>query len=65
MAIRTDKLVVRSGLATSASEAERKRKERAVRINGEVVSATQIAKFVPGTLTLSVGRKVRKVNITL
>ncbi len=65
MAIRTDKLLVRSGLANSVSEAERKRKEKAVRINGEVVSATQIAKFVPGTLTLSVGRKLRKVNITL
>src|SRR5271157_2363166 len=43
-AIRTDKLLVQAGLVASATEGERKRKERAVRINGEVVSATQIAK---------------------
>jgi tyrosyl-tRNA synthetase len=65
VAIRTDKLLVRAGLVDSTSEAERKRKERAVKINGEVVSATQIAKFVPGYLLVSVGRKLKKVNILL
>jgi len=64
-AIRTDKLLVQAGLVRSATEGERKRKERAVRINGEVVSASQIAKFIPGELLVSVGRKLKKVKITL
>jgi tyrosyl-tRNA synthetase len=64
-AIRTDKLLVQAGLVSSASEAERKRKERAVKINGEVVSATQIGKFIPGELLVGVGRKLKKVNIRL
>ena len=62
-AIRTDKLLVQAGLVASATEGERKRKERAVRINGEVVSATQIAKYVPGELLISVGRKLKKIKI--
>jgi tyrosyl-tRNA synthetase len=64
-AIRTDKLLVQAGLVGSTSEAARKRKERAVRINGNVVSASQVVKFVPGELTISVGRKLRKVRISL
>jgi len=64
-AIRTDKLVVQAGLAISTSEAARKRKEKAVRINGDIVAASQIVKFVPGELSLSVGRRLRKVSIAL
>jgi len=64
-AIRTDKLLVQSGLASSTTEAERKRKERAVRVNGEVVTATQIAKYIPGELVISLGRKVKRVKIAL
>jgi tyrosyl-tRNA synthetase len=64
-AIRTDKLLVQAGLASSATEAGRKRKERAVKINGELVTAAQIAKFIPGELVVGVGRKLKKVKITL
>ena len=63
--IRTDKLVVHAGLATSTTEAARKRKERAVRANGEVVSTPHISMFVPGELVLSVGRKLTRVSIVL
>jgi tyrosyl-tRNA synthetase len=64
-AIRTDKLLVQAGLVSSASEGQRKRKERAVKINGEVVSAAQIGKFVPGEMLVGVGRKLKKINIKL
>jgi tyrosyl-tRNA synthetase len=64
-AIRTDKLLLQAGLVASGKEAERKRKEKAVRINGEIVSAPQIVKFVPGELMVSVGRKLKRVTITL
>ena len=64
-ALRLDKLLVQVGLASSASEAARKRKERAVRINGLVVTVSQIVKRVPGELVASVGRKQRRVTIVL
>jgi tyrosyl-tRNA synthetase len=63
--IRTDRLVVRAGLATSTTEAARKRKERAVRANGEVVSAPHISMFIPGELVLSVGRRLTRVSVVL
>jgi tyrosyl-tRNA synthetase len=63
--IRTDKLVVHAGLATSTTEAARKRKERAVRANGEVVSTPHISMFVPGELVLSVGRKLSRISVVL
>src|SRR5579864_94550 len=64
-AIRIDKLLTQAGFVSSISEAARKRKERAVRINGLVVTASQIVKRVPGELLVSVGRKLRKVRIVL
>ncbi|HUQ49749.1 MAG TPA: hypothetical protein VM056_03460, partial [Terriglobales bacterium] len=64
-AIRTDKLLVEAGLAVSAAEAGRKRKERAVKIGGEVVAAAQIGKFIPGELLLGVGRRLKKVRVSL
>jgi tyrosyl-tRNA synthetase len=64
-AIRIDKLVVQAGLASSISEAARKRKEKAVKVDGFVVTTSQIVKRVPGELLISVGRRLRKVNIFL
>jgi tyrosyl-tRNA synthetase len=64
-AIRIDKLLMQSGLVSSISEAARKRKERAVRINGFAIRVSQIVKRVPGELIVSVGRKLRKVRIVL
>jgi tyrosyl-tRNA synthetase len=63
--IRTDKLLVQAGLVKSTSEGERKRKERAVRINNQIVAASQIAKFVPGDMVIRVGRNLKKVEVTL
>jgi tyrosyl-tRNA synthetase len=63
--LKLDKLVQQSGLAASSSEAARKRSERAVRVNGEVVTTPQIAKFVPGELLIKVGKQIRKAEIVL
>ena len=46
-AIRIDKLLVQAGLASSTSEAARRRKERAVRVGGLIVTTNQIVKRVP------------------
>jgi hypothetical protein len=58
-------LLVRAGFVGSASEAARKRTERAVRINGIVVLTPQISKFVPGEMLVRVGRQVKRIKITL
>jgi tyrosyl-tRNA synthetase len=64
-AVRTDKLLVEVNLADSTSEAARKRKERAVKINGQVVCASQIGKIIPGEMLVSVGRRLKNVRINL
>jgi tyrosyl-tRNA synthetase len=63
--LKLDKVVQHAGLVASSSEASRKRGERAVRVNGEIISTPQIAKFVPGELLIKVGKQVRKVEIVL
>jgi tyrosyl-tRNA synthetase len=63
--LRLDKVVQHSGLVASSSEASRKRGERAVRVNGEVITTPQIAKFVPGEMLLKVGKQIRQVKIDL
>jgi tyrosyl-tRNA synthetase len=61
---RLDKLLARVGLAQSVSEAGRKIKEKAVSVDGQVVTQPAIA-LSPGTAaTLRVGRKIKKVLIT-
>ncbi|HTC95726.1 MAG TPA: tyrosine--tRNA ligase [Terriglobales bacterium] len=63
--IKIDKLLFKSGLVASASEGQRKIKERAVRLDGNVVA--QPAFVVPGLpfeAMVQVGRKLRKVIIT-
>jgi tyrosyl-tRNA synthetase len=59
--IRLDKLLARVGLAQSVSEAGRKIKEKAVSVDGKVVTLPVIS-LKPGfTVTLRVGRKIKKV----
>jgi tyrosyl-tRNA synthetase len=54
---------VRSGLAESNSEANRKIKEKAVRVDGEVSTALTL-QLKPGSeLTLRLGRKIKKILI--
>ena len=61
--VRVDRLLVRSGLAESNSEANRKIKEKAVRVDGEVSTAL-ILQLRPGSeLTLRLGRKIKKILI--
>jgi len=61
--IRVDKLLPRLGLTASVSEATRKIKEKAVRLNGEVAGLS--ARFTPNgsenRITVQVGRKIKKV----
>ncbi len=62
------KLMARAGLASSVSEATRKIKEKAVKVDGEVVTASIVPlksnSSAPRSLTLRVGRKIKKVVIT-
>ncbi len=63
-AISVDKLLSRCGLAASTTEASRKRAEKSVRIDGEVITA---AKFplagIPARLPLRVGRRAKMALI--
>ncbi len=60
--IRTDKLLVRAGLAESASEGMRKLRENAVRIDSQVVKAPNLFVLLPckGFL-LRVGKRMKRV----
>lgn len=62
--LRLDKIISIVSLSGSNSEATRKLKERAVRIDGNVVAVNQLATPVPSKeFTLNVGRRLRKVRI--
>jgi tyrosyl-tRNA synthetase len=67
--LRLDKIIARAGLASSASEANRKIKERAVRVDGEVVTTPVIYRGKLGdpafrlTLIVRVGRQTKRVVI--
>ncbi len=65
--IRADRLLVQADLASSASEATRKIKENAVRVNGEPFSGVviNIAPDPAGSMSVTVqlGRKIKKVTI--
>ena len=63
--IRLDKLLVRLGLADSATDATRKLKQGAVRIGGEPVSAPHLSVGpLPATLVLRVGKRIRAAALT-
>jgi tyrosyl-tRNA synthetase len=61
--LRLDKLLARVGLADSVSDAVRKVKQKAVRVNEEVQTdpATQLNISQP--ITLQVGRKIKRVRV--
>ncbi len=60
---RLDKIMTLAALSSSNSEAMRKLKERAVRINGDVVVVNQIATFPPREFVLTVGRRLAKIAL--
>ena len=63
--MRLDKLLFRVDLAESVSDAVRKLKQKAVRVNGEI-QTDPVARIDLGQpVTLQVGRKIRKVSATL
>jgi tyrosyl-tRNA synthetase len=58
--IRIPKLLVKTGLAASGSEASRKLAEKAVRIDGEVVSTALFSiPPLPARLTVQIGKKAK------
>jgi tyrosyl-tRNA synthetase len=63
--LKIDKLLYRAGLAQSASEAARKLKEGAVKINSKSVPAhiLSLVMPVPGELIASVGRRMKRVAV--
>ncbi len=63
-AIKLDKLLVRCGLAESASDGMRKVKQKSVRIDGEVKAEPILQVKVPVEFTVRVGRLMKKVSIS-
>jgi tyrosyl-tRNA synthetase len=61
--IRVDKLMVKAGLAGSASEANRKWKARAVSLDGQLVTGPSVTVQVPSQVILRVGRQIRRVAL--
>jgi tyrosyl-tRNA synthetase len=59
--VRVDKVVVQAGLAVSISEAQRKRKERAVRINESVVEDNVVV-LRSNVINLRVGKRIKRVK---
>ncbi len=60
--VRMDKLVLAAGLADSATDAQRKRKQRAVRINDDVQE--EPISSVPREFVLKVGKRMKRIKLT-
>ncbi len=61
--IRLDKLLRETGLVSSRTEAERKIKEKAVRINDTVMLGPVFSQHIPASLTVRVGRRIKQVQL--
>ena len=61
--IRTDKLLAQSGLAESVADGARKLKQKAVRINGEVVERSKLALSIPCQLIVKAGRSIKQIEV--
>jgi tyrosyl-tRNA synthetase len=62
--VRADKLIREAGLVSSATEAGRKIKERAVHVNGQALTCLALAVSASKPVTLRLGRKIKKVVFT-
>jgi tyrosyl-tRNA synthetase len=62
-AVKLDKVLARAGLADSATDAQRKIKAGAVRIEGEVQNDPVLKLTLPAELTVRVGRLMKRVAI--
>jgi tyrosyl-tRNA synthetase len=61
--VKLDKLLARCGLADSATDAQRKIKAKAVRVDGEVKTEPILPVKAPAELTIRVGRQMKKAAI--
>ena len=62
--VKLDKLLLRAGLAESASDGQRKIKQKAVQINDRVAEGSHLLILLPAPdFTLRVGRKIKKISI--
>jgi tyrosyl-tRNA synthetase len=62
-AIKLDKVLVRSGLADSASDGQRKIKQGAVRVDNEVKKDIILSLKIPASFMLRVGRQLKKISL--
>jgi tyrosyl-tRNA synthetase len=61
--VKLDKVLVRSGLADSASDGQRKIKQGAVRIDNEVKKEVVLSLKAPATFMLRVGRQIKRIQL--
>ncbi len=62
--VRLDKLMAREGLAESVSDAGRKLKQKAVKVNGELQTESAVSLDLSQPLIVQVGRKIKKIHAT-
>jgi len=62
--IRADKLLKEAGLATSRSEAERKIKEKAVRVDGQILAGPVFETYIPSDFIVRIGKKLKRVVVS-
>jgi tyrosyl-tRNA synthetase len=63
--VRLDKLLAREGLADSVSDAVRKLKQKAVKVNGELQTDSAASLDLSKPIVLQVGRKIRRIRAIL
>jgi tyrosyl-tRNA synthetase len=63
ISIRVDKLVHKAGLATSATDAQRRREQGAVKVNGEPVTTPVLALQERTEIDLRVGKGIKRVRL--
>ena len=65
MQIKLDKLLARTGLATSVTDGLRKVKQNAVKVDGELKTEIVTAVKAGAEFTLRAGKKMVKVSVSL
>ena len=63
--IKLDKLIALAGLADSISDAVRKLKQKAVKVDGEIKTDPIIFWNPRNDMTLRVGKKIKKIHFDL
>ncbi|HWC16861.1 MAG TPA: hypothetical protein VG498_07585, partial [Terriglobales bacterium] len=64
-AIRVDKMLAKANLADSASDGQRKIKQHAVKIDGELCADTTLHLPIPHEFVVRVGRQMKRIRIEL